>query len=105
MRWAVARGGPAGTTAGPGRQAHGPGQTKEGRRLAASLGSSSKTDRSGERGFALPADHEQLVADLRSEDVLLLLEPGQLGLQVPHAPLKPAHFRYDAGVRPADVAE
>ena len=105
MRWAVARGGPAGTTAGPGRQAHGPGQTKEGRRLAASLGSSSKTDRSGERGFALPASYEQLVADFGSEHVFLLLEPCQFGLQVMHAPLKAAHFGYYAGIKPADVAE
>ena len=45
------------------------------------------------------------MADFCGKHVLLLLEPGQFSLQVRHAPLKAAHFRDDAGVKPADVAE
>jgi len=59
---------------------------------------------SGERRFALAARHEQFVADLCGKHIVLLLEPGKFSLQVPHAPLKSAHFGYYAGIRPADVA-
>jgi hypothetical protein len=49
--------------------------------------------------------HEQTVASLGSEHVVLLLKPGELGLQVTNSPLEAAHFGYYAGIRPADVAE
>jgi hypothetical protein len=45
------------------------------------------------------------MTDPGCEHVVLLLEPGKLGLQILHAPLQAAHFREHAGIRPADVAE
>jgi len=48
--------------------------------------------------------NQQLVLDFGGENVVLLLEPGELGFQVTHSPLEAAHFSYDAGIRPADVA-
>jgi hypothetical protein len=60
--------------------------------------------RSGERRFAPVIGYQQLMLDLGGKNVVFLLEPGELGLQVTHAPLKAAHFSYDAGIRPADVA-
>jgi hypothetical protein len=79
--------------------------TKKGRRNAASLDRPGETGRSGERGFALPASYEKLVADFRGEHIPLLLEPGKLGFQVTHTPLQATHFGDNAGIRPADVAE
>jgi hypothetical protein len=64
-----------------------------------------ETGRSGECWFALAGGHEQAVASLRREHVVLLLEPGELGLKVTNPPLEAAHFGYNAGIRPADVAE
>jgi hypothetical protein len=64
-----------------------------------------ETGRSGECWFALAGSHEQPVASLGRKHVVLLLEPGELGLQVTNPPLEAAHFGYNAGIRPADVAE
>ena len=44
--------------------------------LAASLGSLSEPNRSGERGFALSANDQKTVVGLSGEHVLLILEPG-----------------------------
>jgi hypothetical protein len=60
---------------------------------------------SGEGGLAFAAGHEELVTDPGRENVVLLLEPDELGLQVLHTLLEAAHFREHAGIRPADVAE
>jgi hypothetical protein len=64
-----------------------------------------ETSRSGERWFALAGRHEQAVTGFSREYVVRLLKPGELGLQVTNSPLEAAHFGYNAGIRPADVAE
>jgi hypothetical protein len=59
---------------------------------------------SGERGLAVP-DQQVLVSYLRSERVVLFLEPHKLGFQVPNTLLEAAHLGYHAGIGTADVAE
>ena len=43
--------------------------------------------------------------NLRSERVVLFLEPHKLGFQVPNTLLEAAHLGYHAGIGTADVAE
>jgi hypothetical protein len=57
---------------------------------------------SGKRGLA-DAD-QQVVSYLGGEHVVLLVQPGKLGLEVTYSLLKAAHLRDHARIRSADVA-
>jgi hypothetical protein len=59
---------------------------------------------SGERGFAVPSQ-QILVCHLGSEHVVLLLEPSELGFQIPNTLLEATHLGCDARIGTADVAE
>jgi hypothetical protein len=45
------------------------------------------------------------VSSLGSKHVVLVLEPSELGFQVPNTLLEAAHLGYHAGIGTADVAE
>jgi hypothetical protein len=64
-----------------------------------------ETGRSGECWFAFTGSHEQAVTGLGREHVVRFPKPGELDLQITNAPLKTAHFGYNAGIETADVAE
>src|SRR5579875_889963 len=57
---------------------------------------------SGERWLA--DRDEQVLADLGGEHIVLLVQPGKLGLKVTYSLLKAAHLRDHARIRSADVA-
>jgi hypothetical protein len=49
--------------------------------------------------------YEQFLAGLRSERVVLLLEPDELSFEITYTLLEAAHLRDHAGIGSADVAE
>jgi hypothetical protein len=48
---------------------------------------------------------QQVVADGSDKHIVLVLEPGKLGLQVAYSLLQAAHLCDHAGIRTTDVAE
>jgi hypothetical protein len=49
--------------------------------------------------------YEQFLAGLRSERVVLLLEPNELGFEITYSLLEATHLRDHTGIGSADVAE
>src|SRR5262249_12525539 len=92
-----------------GRAAAGPAVTAakaQGRRPAAALVRLTRVRvASAQRGLGLAASSNELVTDPGGKDVVCLLQPGELCLQVMPPLLEAAHFSKHAGIRPADVAE
>jgi hypothetical protein len=59
----------------------------------------------GQRRFAVRRTQGNEIILSRGQSVVLRLEPYELGLQIPDAPLKTSHLRDHPGVGTADVAE
>jgi hypothetical protein len=65
-----------------------------------------KTEKAGLCTFSpLPASVLRASPGRRSQHVVLLLHPGELGFQVAYPSPEPAYVRQDARIRPADVSE
>jgi hypothetical protein len=60
---------------------------------------------SGKRGLAIENEYVLVMRESRSKDIVLVLEPSKLGLQVADALLETAHFGDHTRVGTADVAE
>jgi hypothetical protein len=60
---------------------------------------------SGERGLVIKNEHVLVVRHLRSESVVLFLEPNKFSFQVANTLLETAHFRDHTRIWTADVAE